>query len=259
MRGLPDRLPLVLARSFGHHARSRCFALHLAQHQAPSTGKPAVNFRTAETRMTTNTKPPQAQFDPDRLAAFFNAIGVDQGHSLFAIEARLDAIATHWRQLRTPALGSRRRKQLIQYLRAVQKKRKRRLALEPTIQHQMLIAHYLRKKPNWDAARISSDIVELRLDLFWLDDEEAEHEADIQFLLNNSGKDYRKKLSQKLVVEPVLRLLKDNNVKPSRKLPLSRIAHALFDLFDIAPRDRVSDAAVTSAWRKLHRQKASSV
>ena len=73
------------------------------------------------------------------------------------------------------------------------------------------------------------------------------------------GSDYRKKLSQKLLIEPTLRLLKNNDVKPSRKSPLSRIVHALFDLFDISARDRVTDAAVTRAWRKLNRQKASGV
>ena len=58
--------------------------------------------------------------------------------------------------------------------------------LEPTVQHQMLIAHYLRETPQRDAVKLSADIVEYGLDLSWLDDEEIEHEADIQFLLNES-------------------------------------------------------------------------
>jgi hypothetical protein len=122
-----------------------------------------------------------------------------------------------------------------------------------------MIASYLRQTPSVVAAELSELIAEHRISRSQFKDEEKDHETDIEFLLKDSGGDYRKKLSQKLVIEPTLRLLKEYRVKPSRTLPLSQVAHALFDLFGIAARDRVTDAAVTSAWRKLNRQKASGV
>jgi hypothetical protein len=200
-------------------------------------------------------KSPQVQFDPDKLAAFFKAIDVDEPFRQFGIETELQKFAfTYRQQFNRPDMAELPRKRLRQYLRASQKKRALRQALGPAVQHEIIVAALLRENPGTITADASAVIAEHQISLSQLDEDEKCHEADIGFLLAESGSDYRKKRVTKLAVEPVLQLLKKRRITPSRELPLSRIAHALFDLFDIAARDRLSGAAVTGAWRKLNRQ-----
>ena len=207
--------------------------------------------------MKKNSKSPQDQFDPDRLDTFFHAIAIEEPFRRFTLETKLQWLfSSFWQQ---SSMGALPRKRLRQYLRASQKKRALLQALGPAVEHQIMVASYLRENPGAIAAELSAAIAEHRISRSEFKEEELDHETDIEFLLNDSGSDYRKKLVTKLVIEPTLKLLKESGVKPSRKLPLSRIALALFDLFCIANRDRASSAAVTGAWRKLNRQKASGV
>jgi hypothetical protein len=206
--------------------------------------------------MKKSTRSPQGQFEPEYLPAFFKAIDIDQPFLQSAIGTELQQIASaFWRQFKQPSMGAQNHKKLRQYLRASYKKRALRQALGPAVQHQIIVAGFLQAYPDADAADLSASIAEEQISFSRLEKDETEHEQDIKFLIA-LGHDYRKRLVTKLVVEPVLQLLQENGVKPSRKLPLNRMAGALFDLLGIAARDRVSDAAITSAWRRLNRRQA---
>jgi hypothetical protein len=201
--------------------------------------------------MKKSTQPPKVEFEPERLPAFFKAIDIDEPFRQAAISSQLWQIAsTLGQKLNLPRMGAKENKRLQQYLRASYKKRQLRQELGPTLQHQIVTAAFLRANPGADIADLSAAIEENQLTLSCLEEEETEHELDIKFLIGLIG-DYHKKQVTKYGIEPVFKLLKESGVTPSRKLPLNRMAHALFDLFGIAPRDRVTDATVTSAWRKL--------
>ena len=195
----------------------------------------------------TKRKPPRGEFDPEHSPAFFAAIGIDNPHLTNALETNLQQIAAaFWRQMNIPTVGTQNKK-LRQYLRYSRKKRELRHALG--LEQQIVSASILRKNPDADLADISADVAEYRFTLSDLDQDEMQHEADIEFLIGLS-RDYRKRLVTKLVVEPGLILLRENDIKPSRTLPLSRMAHTLFDLIGIAAADRVSDATVQRVWRR---------
>lgn len=243
---------------------SWCFVRHFGAASRAwyrkSGGRFSNRRNTFIAAMTKSSKSTQRKFDPDHSAAFFKAIDFGNEYQQLAMEDELaDLSDNYWQRFGLRSLGTQTREELRKYLKASRKKRQLRQALDPIVQDQMIIAGHLRQNPTWNVAKLSALVAAEHFNLSQLDDEEIEHEADIEFLLINSGRDYRKKVVTGWVIEPVLLLLKQNGVKPSRQLPLSKMAHALFDLFGIEPKYRVSDAAVTSAWRKLNRQNASSV
>jgi hypothetical protein len=204
--------------------------------------------------MGKSSRSPQGQFEPEQLPAFFRAIDIDETFQQFALRTELEQIATaFWKEFNRPT--TQQNKRLRQYLRSSYKKRNLWQELGPTVHHQIIVASYLRANPNADIVKLSVAVEEEQISLAQVAKEETEHELDVKFLIGLSG-NYRKRLLTKLVVEPALRLLRENGVKPSRKLPLNRMAHALFDLFGVAPRDRVTDAAITDAWRRLNRRQA---
>jgi hypothetical protein len=193
---------------------------------------------------------PRGQFDPDRLPAFFRAVGIDDPFLIFSLKIRLENIATvFWQQFNMPTVGAHN-KEYQQYLRAREKARNLRHKWGPEQEQPLVAASILRANPDADLTNISTDVEGYKLSLSYLDKEEREHEADVKFAMTMS-RDYRKKLTTKFLVEPVVRLLLEHDVTPSpRTMPIKRIAQTMFDLFGVAAAARVSVATVQKVWRR---------
>ena len=135
--------------------------------------------------MKKNSKSPQGQFDSGRLAAFYTAVAIENPFRQSTLRSELqDLCASFWQQ---SSEGPLRRKLLRQYLRASQKKRALLKALGPDVEHQIMVASYIRENTNAVTANLSAAITENGISRSEFTQEEVDHEIDIEFLLSNSG------------------------------------------------------------------------
>ena len=82
---------------------------------------------------------------------------------------------------------------------------------------------------------------------------EETEEGDIKIFLDNAD-DYRKGPIRKLAIEPFLVFLQNEDVVPSRELPLYHMVKALLDFLGVDPRRRPTDPGIRSIAHDVKRR-----
>jgi hypothetical protein len=201
---------------------------------------------------------PDYKLEAERLHALWVAMGMPGSYG-FNFPFALGEIKSAWLARRD--LGSYR-KELRRFRALTAKRRELRKRFEPDLREALETAGYLRAD-----AGIDENEIRARMDdnyvpyIIPADDpavigesEEEREDRNIEFLLEGMG-DYRKRQVTKLVVEPFLRLLDEFHVVPHpKRLPLSRMMQAFFDLLGIDDKLRPRDVGIRTIARELRKK-----
>jgi hypothetical protein len=225
-----------------------------------STGKAAIDFRTAAQRSTRtlmgkNNISPDNRSSRDLLGDLLAAIGMADAnpYETYPLKRALEEIESAWLARReVPNVGSYR-KELRRFRAITAKRRELRKQFGPVVREAIELAGFLRGNPNVDERTLRALMPDRVVNI---DPAEIEEEEDrnIEFLIDRTG-DYRKRQVRKLVVEPFLLLLEEFRVVPhSKLLPRNRMMQALFDWLGIKPTLCPTDSGIRTIARELRKR-----
>jgi hypothetical protein len=226
-----------------------------------STGKAAIDFRTAAQRatrtlMAKNNISPDNRPPRDLLRDLLAAIGMADAnpYQTMPLEMALREIERAWLARRElPNVGPYR-EELRRFRAITAKRRELRKQFGPVVREAIELAGFLRGNPNVDESTLRALMPDRVVNINPAEVEEEE-DRNIEFVIERTG-DYRKRQVRKLVVEPFLLLLEKYRVVPDPKLlPRNRMMQALFAWLDIRPTTlRPTDSGIRTIARELRKR-----
>jgi hypothetical protein len=226
-----------------------------------STGKAAIDFRTAAQRSTRtlmgkNNISPDNRSPRDLRGDLLAAIGKADLNPFITmpLEMELREIDSAWFARRElPNVGPYR-KELRRFRAITAKRRELRKQFGPVVREAIALAGFVRANPNADESTLRALIQDNDLNIDYPAETEEEEDRNIEFVIERAG-DYRKRQVCKLVVEPFLLLLERHRVVPHPKLlPLNRMMQAFFDWLGIEPALRPTDSGIRTIARELRKR-----
>jgi hypothetical protein len=221
-----------------------------------STGKAAIDFRTAAQRSTRtlmgkNNIPPDNRSPRDLRGDLLAAIGMADANPYMTmpLEMALSEIESAWFARELPNVGPYR-KELRRFRAITAKRRELRKQFGPVVREAIALAGLVRANPNVDESTLRALMSDSDGNI---DPAEIEEEEDrnIEFVIDRTG-NYRKRQVRKLVVEPFLLLLEEYRVVPDSKvLPLNRMMQAFFNWLGIEKALRPTDSGIRTIARDL--------
>jgi hypothetical protein len=225
-----------------------------------STGKAAIDFRTAAQRSTRtpmgkNKISPDNRSPRDLLGDLLAAIGMADANPYETLRLKmvLEEIESAWLARReVPNVGPYR-KELRRFRAITAKRRELRKQFGPVVREAIELAGFVRANPNVDERTLRALMADNdgNIDPAAIEEEE---DRNIEFAIDRAA-DYRKRQVRKLAVEPFLLLLEDYRVVPHPKLlPLNRMMQAFFNWLGIEKALRLTDSGIRTIARDLRKR-----